>query len=321
MSARRLRRALSILLGFTVLLGASGCERAGTEDAGAHYVIAGGGTNGVYYGYGAALAAVLSDRLDPDFEVAETDGSVDNLYRIGTGQALLGFAQSDAAADALAGTGVFRRPLPIRAAARLYDEYVHVVVRLDSDIEGVGDLRGRVVSLGAKGSGVNLVASRVLEAAQVPGESVENLELGLDASIEAMRDGRIEAFFWVGGVPTPGLQQLAADTPIRLLPIDAGEVEYLNAEYGGVYRIAEFPLGSYGWETPTVTMTVPNYLIVSADAPDDLVREVLATMFDARGLLAQQVPVAALLDRRQAIFTDPIELHPGAAEYYVGAKR
>lgn len=310
------------MLGFALLFGLSACEAPGaTRSGGGHYVIAGGGTTGVYYGYGKQLAEVLTQRLDPVFSVAETDGSVDNLQRIGAGEALMGFAQSDAAADALQGAGAFARPLPIRAAARLYDEYVHVVVRVDSDIAVLQDLGGRVVSLGAKASGVNLVATRVLEAAGVPLDSVENPELGLDASIEAMRQGEIEAFFWVGGVPTPGLQLLSSDMPLRLLPIDSSVVEYLNSEYRGVYRMAEFPLGSYGWEMPTVTMTVPNYLVVAEHAPDELIRDVLATLFDSRRELAEQVQVAALLDRRQAIFTDPIELHPGAVAYYVSSKR
>ena len=315
------RAAFAFVLGFALLLGVSACEAPGSARVSEHYVIAGGGTTGVYYGYGAQLAEVLTERLEPVFSVAETDGSVDNLQRIGAGEALMGFAQSDAAADALQGAGAFEQPLPIRAAARLYDEYVHVVVRVDSDIAALEDLGGRVVSLGAKASGVNLVATRVLEAAGVPLERVENPELGLDASIEAMRQGEIEAFFWVGGVPTPGLQLLANDMPLRLLSIDASIVEYLNSEYRGVYRMAEFPLGSYGWEAPTVTMTVPNYLVVAESAPDELIRDVLATLFDSRQELAEHVQAAALLDRRQAIFTDPIELHPGAVAYYVSAKR
>ena len=315
------RRALAAILACASLLALSACEARPGAGSGAHYVIAGGGTTGVYYGYGKQLAAILTDSLEAEFSVAETDGSVDNLQRIGTGAALMGFAQSDAAAEAIRGTGAFGEPLPIRAIARLYDEYVHVVVRADSEIESLADLEGRTVSLGAKGSGVNLVSTRVMEAAGVPPERVDNPELGLDASIEALRGAEIEAFFWVGGVPTPGLQQLATGTPIRLLPIESGTVERLNSDYGGVYRISEFPLGSYGWETPTVTMTVPNYLVVGRGASPRLIREAVETLFDSRSELAQHVPAAALLDRRQAIFTDPIELHPGAVDYYVVTKR
>lgn len=318
---RALRAALAAILGAAMLIVLSACGPPREEWSGAEFVIAGGGTSGVYYNYGDQLAGVLSRDLDAEFTVAETAGSIDNLLRIGSGHALIGFAQSDAVANALRGAGVFDEPLPIRAMARLYDEYVHVVVREDSDVEDLPDLAGRPVSLGAKNSGVNLVAMRVLEAVGLDPGSVDDLALGPDASLEALRTGEIDAFFWVGGVPTPGLQQLSSGMRIRLLPIGAETVERLNAEYGGAYRISEFPLGSYGWEEPTETMTVPNYLVVSRDAPDGLVRAVLDRLFAARSEIAQRVPAAALLDCRQAIFTDPIELHRGAVEYYVETKR
>lgn len=320
-SRRLLRPATAVVLAFGVMLGLSACDPTPDSDLTQPIVIAGGGTTGVYYRYGRQLAEVLSRDLDEQFIVAETEGSVDNLLRIGEGEATFGFAQSDAAASAVEGSGAFERALPVRAIARLYDEYVHVVVRRDSDIEDLGDLVGRTVSLGATNSGVNLVAMRVLEAAGVEASAVLNVGLGPDASIEALRSGQIDAFFWVGGVPTPGVEELSADTPIRLLPIEAETVEMLNSNYSGAYRISEFPLGSYGWETPTVTMTVPNYLVAREDAPDALVRSVTEALFGSRSELAQHVPAAALLDRRQAIFTDPVALHPGAIDYYVDMKR
>lgn len=315
------RAVVAAIAGCAMLLSLSACDLS-TGDADARqYVIAGGGTTGVYYNYGKYLAEILSEDLDASFTVAETAGSVDNLLRIGQGKALIGFAQSDAAANALAGKGIYGEPVPIRAVARLYDEYVHVVVREESDIEDLADLAGRQVSLGARNSGVNLVAMRVLEAVGIDPASVEDRELGPDASIEALQAGEIDAFFWVGGVPTPGLQELSDGTPIRLLTIGAGVVEQLNSEYSGAYRISEFPLGSYGWDVPTLTMTVPNYLVVAKGASPELVRDIVKTLFASRSELAQKVPAAALLDRRQAIFTDPIELHRGAAEYYVDTKR
>lgn len=319
---RRIARVvLASILGAIMLLNLSACDISRSKTDARQYVIAGGGTTGVYYNYGKQLAKILSRDLDENFTVVETAGSVDNLLRIGAGEALTGFAQSDAAANAVAGEGIFGEPVPIRAVARLYDEYVHVVVREDSDIEDLADLKGRPVSLGAKNSGVNLVAMRVLEASGVDVLGVSDLELGPDASIEALRAGQIDAFFWVGGVPTPGLEQLSSGTPVRLLSIGAEVVEQLNSEFRGVYRISEFPLGSYGWDEPTMTMTVPNYLVVAKGASPELVENIVEVLFASRSELAQQVPAAALLDRRQAIFTDPIELHRGAADYYIRTKR
>lgn len=318
---RRAHATLGSILVAIMLLNLSACDISQSKSGSTPYVIAGGGTTGVYYSYGKHLAKILSRELDENFTVVETAGSVDNLLRIAEGQALIGFAQSDAAANALAGEGVFAEPLAIRAVARLYDEYVHVVVRQDSDIENLADLKGRPVSLGAKNSGVNLVAMRVLEASGGDVTSVTDLELGPDASIEALRSGQIDAFFWVGGVPTPGVQKLSVNTPLRLLPIGADVVEQLNSEYRGAYRISEFPLGSYDWGVPTTTMTVPNFLVVAKGTSPELVRDITAVLFASRSEMARKVPSAATLDRRQAIFTDPVELHRGAAEYYISAKR
>lgn len=318
MTASGKQALTAVLGGIVVIMTLAGC---GSSPAYERFSIAGGGVTGVYYGFGEQLAEELSTRLDSIVTVDETDGSVDNLLRVSDGRALFGFAQSDAAADAVAGSGAFAEPLSVRAVARLYDEYVHVVVRSDSDIVQMADFMGRAVSLGAPSSGVNIVARRVLDAAGVPPIAVDDYELGLADSIDALRAGEIEGFFWVGGLPTPGLAELFAEMPTRLLSIEAGIVDRVNAAHGGVYRLAEFPIGVYGRTQATVTMTVPNYLMVAEGAPDELVREVLAVLFDSRSTIAAEVPAAALLDRRQAIFTDPVALHPGAVEYYSETRR
>jgi len=315
----RARRALaSVIGGMSVVAALVGC---GPSPSPERFAIAGGGVTGVYYGFGEQLAGALSSRLGADVSVDETNGSVDNLLRLSDGRALLGFAQSDAAADAVAGVGAFREPLAVQAIARLYDEYVHVVVRSDSDIRRIGDLAGRGVSLGAPSSGVNIVATRVLDAEGVAPTDVEDAALGLAESIDAFRDGEIEGFFWVGGLPTPGLAELFTDAPARLLPIGPETVDRVNAQHGGAYRLAEFPIGAYGRTQETATMTVPNYLMVAQGASDALVREVVAELFESRSAIAAEVPAAALLDRRQAIFTDPVDLHPGAVEYYSESRR
>lgn len=310
----RMRRAVAVSL--VALLGLSGCG-SGQASLSGQQTIAGGATAGVYYNYGAQLARVLQPELGTEVRVVETQGSVDNLRRVGSGQALLGFAQGDTAADAVSGSGAFDEPLPIRAVARVYDEYVHVVVPADSDAKRIADLAGRRVSLGAEDSGVQVIATRVLDAAGVAAREVRNPVLGLEASIGALERGEIDGFFWVGGVPTPSIELLAEHMPIKLLPIDSAIVERVNADHAGVYRLADFPVGIYGTEAQGVTMTVPNYLITSESAPDDAIYGVVRTLFDERREIARSVAAAEYLDRRQAIFTEPVALHPGAARYYV----
>lgn len=316
-----LSRIASITVVAVALGALGGCSLFEPDRHEGTYEIAGGSATGVYFAYGEQMATVLTAESGTDFTIAETNGSVENLLRVGTGDALLGFAQSDAAADAVAGVGEFEEPLPIRALARLYDEYVHVVVREDSEIGDITDLAGHTVSLGAEHSGVAVVASRILTAAGVDEASVENPRLDLGESIEAMEQGEIDGFFWVGGLPTPGIENLVESVPTRLLPVDAELVDRVNSVHDGVYRVSDFPVGAYGHDEPTSTMTVPNFLIASDAAPDDLITDALRIIFDARAEIAQFVPAFALLDRRQAIYTDPITLHPGAIEYYRGVRR
>lgn len=317
--ARTVRSAVPALL-LTGIIGLSGCVGQSPQNH-TNLRIAGGGTAGVYYSYGEELATVLQEQRGFDITVVETHGSVDNLYRVGEGTALVGFAQGDTAADAVAGKGEFSEPLPIQAIARVYDEYVHIVVPADSNIEQISDLAGHRVSLGAPDSGVQVIATRVLNSSDVPIEQIDNPELGLDASIEALQNGEIDGFFWVGGLPTPGISRLGEETPIRLLSIKVETVERVNSGHAGVYRIADFPVGTYGVETPTATMTVPNYLVTAQTSSEDLIYDVTRTLFEQRPVIARSVPAAEFLDRRQAIFTGPMNLHDGAERYYRDARR
>lgn len=310
------RRVAVAALAVIALLAASGCAQRADEWTDQAYTIAGGSATGVYYDYGGHIADAMSEALDITMKVDQTAGSLDNLRRVGAGDALLGFAQADAAADAEMGTGAFDEPLPIVAIARLYDEYLHVVVRGDSDIDSITDLPGATVSLGAQDSGVNVIATRVLAAAGVDIDTVDDPQLGLSDSIGAMRSGDIDGFFWVGGLPTPGIEELAASQPVRLLSIERTWVTAVNGRYANAYRTADLPVGTYGLTESAPTMAVPNYLVTSASTPSPVVRDILATLFDSRQSIASEVPAAALLDRRQAIFTSPVDLHPGAIEYY-----
>lgn len=321
MKRRRVRILSIVALAASMMIVAVGCAGVESAQQREQVRIAGGGVTGIYYSYGTSLAEALSAHFEASFAVLETDGSVDNLKRVGSGEATLGFAQSDAAIDAISGVGAFEKKLPIQAAARLYDEYVHVVVRADSDLFQLADLHNRSVSLGRNGSGVNVVATRALQATGVEVAKLHDKELTLNESIEALQQSEIDAFFWVGGLPTPGIVKLAEGMSIRMIPIDAQTVQRINETNAGVYRAAEFPAGMYGSTESTATMTVPNLLVVAENAQPEFVRGVLEVLFDSQSDIARQVPAAALLDRRQAIFTSPIDLHPGAIAYFRETRR
>ncbi|PFG41630.1 hypothetical protein ATJ88_0272 [Isoptericola jiangsuensis] len=281
--------------------------------------IATGGTTGIYHGYGQALAAVLEDRYGIDVEVLETGGSVENLHLVADGTADLAFTAADALEDAAVGRGDFDEPVDVRALARVYDDFEHLVVPAGSDVKDVTDLRGLRVSTGASRSGTSLIADRVLTAAHVDVTDLQVSELGITESIDALRDGTIDAFFWSGGLRTPGLVELAEEMPLRLVPL-ADVVDPMRAEHGDGYRHGVVPEGVYGSTADVETLAVPNVLVVPAGMPDDVAYGLVATLFGNRGTLAGQVPSAALLDRTRSIYTAPVDLHPGAERYYRDSK-
>lgn len=323
MRALRLIAALgAVLLALPVLAGCVGDDVVGDPWDGqrpATLTVATGGSTGIYHAYGAALAQVIEDRYDLPVDVAESGGSVENLESLDAGAAQVAFSAADAARDAVAGEGEFDEPLQVRALARVYDDFLHLVVPADSDVRTIDDLRGKVVSLGAPQSGTALIAHRLLAAADVPSDDLADARLGLDDSLEALRAGEIDAFFWSGGLRTPGLTALADDVPVRLVPL-GDLVEEVRSRYGSGYRHGIVPEGMYGSSRVVETLAVPNFLMVRADMPEAEARTLVSTLFDARGQIAAQVPSAANLDRVRAIFTDPVELHPGALGYYRDTK-
>jgi TRAP transporter TAXI family solute receptor len=308
-------RALSCLL---VALAVGGCSSAPPGATSQRLSIATGGTGGVYYVYGGALAQVLSRNLDGVEATAEvTAASVENLNFLAQGSADLAFSLADTAADATAGRGRFPSPLPVVAIASLYDNVTHVVVRADSPIRAIADLKGKRVSLGSPNSGTEIVAGRVLGAAGLDAaRDVTPERLGVSESAEALEDGRIDAFFFSGGLPTAAILELAATPGVHLRLIsDADLVPKLTAAYGPLYDVLEVPAGAYK-DTPAARVSiVRNLMMVRRDMPDDLAYRITRLLFEKKAELAAVHPAAGELDPKRAAVA-PVPFHPGAVRYY-----
>ena len=308
------------LLVAAVLLAACG-QGPVVDDPPSDLVIAAGEASGVYYRYGEGLARALSDQLpETTVRARVTSGSVDNVVLLGRREAGLAFSLADTAAEAVAGTGPFREPVALRALARLYTNSVHVVVPQSSPVDRVADLRGLRVSVGAAGSGTELTATRMLAVAGLGGPAaVQVSRAGVGESADALAAGRLDAFFWSGGLPTEGVRELFDTAPVRLLPTDdllAG----MRAAHGEYVVEQTIPSSVYGTSGDVSTIGVPNLLLVRADLPDDLARALTAGLFAAQPELVEAHPEARTLDERSAITTAPVPLHPGAAAYYRAAK-
>ena len=292
-----------------IVLALAGCGPGG-EPSG-RLVIAAGARGGVYYAYARALALQLRLK-DPRLRVTvvATSGSVDNLRRVAAGSATIAFTAEDAAADS---------NLPIAALARVYDDYLHLVVPAAGPRRSIAQLAGTAVSVGPQGSGTRLMVDRLLAVAGAHASRLHIAELSLDASVAALRRRAIQAFFWSGGVPTPGVARLARAEPLRLLPLGslAGP---LQARFGPVYRAAEIPAGTYGLTGEVATIAVPNLIVARPGADAALIRLVVATLFARRTAIARAVPAAAALDRRAAIETAPVPLHAAALRWFRDTK-
>ncbi|WP_238014970.1 TAXI family TRAP transporter solute-binding subunit [Dactylosporangium sp. AC04546] len=299
------RRALLTGAASAVLLGA--CESTGEEATGT-LRIATGSSGAVYYKYGTAIAA-LARRYLPKVRpsVLQTAASEANVADLLDDSADLAFTQAD-----IAGAGQGANPGRLAALARIYDDYIHIVVAAGGPVQRIGDLRDRRVSIGAPGSGTAVTANRILS---VTGVSVQRVPLGLDESAAALKSGQVDAFFFSGGLPVSSITTLAQAFPIRLLDLQA-LVSDLRDNYGDYYAERVVPASTYRGINTVVAVGIANYLVVRTSMPDMLGYGVTQLLFDGRDELAKAHQAAARLNIRSAISTPPLPLHAGAARYY-----
>jgi len=284
--------------------------------------IATGNTGGVYYPYGGGLAKIIGESLRVQATAEVTAASVDNLKLIQQRKVDIAFALADTLDDAVRGDGPFRPtgPVKARALAVLYPNYTHVVTAAGNGIDRLGDLRGRVVSTGSPGSGTEVIAFRVLRAAGLdPDRDVRRQALSVNASVDAMKDGKIDAFFWSGGLPTASILDLASSmgTTARLLPNDA-VVPALRKQYGAaLYAPLVIPGNAYpGMTAPIGVVGVQNTLVVHEAMEEHLAYDLVRVLFDRQAQLAAIHPEARHLTLSTAVDGSSAPFHPGAVRFY-----
>ncbi|MFV2100806.1 TAXI family TRAP transporter solute-binding subunit [Micromonospora sp. LOL_024] len=313
-SARARRRGARAALALTVLLALPGLGACREDDGEPVLIrIATGSPTAVYHAFGESLAAILNRELPQvRAEVMVTAASAENVQLLGDGKAEFGFTQADVLP---ADPG----PDPaVVAVARVYDDLLHLVTTANSPVRALADLRGRRVSVGAAGSGTEITVSRLLQVAELDGPPVHQQRLGLDDSVTALRAGEIDAFFFSGGLPVLAVDQLAQQTPIRIVGLGEWTAP-LRLRYSEVYVPRDIPRSVYGIDLLT-TVANPNYLLVRADLPETLVREVTRLLMERRSELAAAHPAAGRMSPRSAIATLPLPLHPGSVHYYRASK-
>ncbi len=283
--------------------------------------IATGGTGGVYYPLGGALANLLARTLPGLDATAEvTSASVDNVKLIGAGKADIAFTLGDTAAEGFNGVGKFKEKVPIRTIAVLYANKSQWVTIEGTGIEKIQDLKGRRIATGAPGSGTELIALRILEAYGMnPDKDVRREKLSVAESVNAIKDRKIDAFFWSGGVPTAAVTDLAATPGVKMKLLDhADALPALVKKYGPLYVKGSIPAKSYPGQAKEVQVAdVWNLLIVHERMDEKLVHDLVKSIFENKpDLVAVHSEAANLELAKQYEVSSPVPFHPGAVKYF-----
>jgi TRAP transporter TAXI family solute receptor len=298
------------------------------------FTIGTGGTAATYYPVGGVIANAISN--PPGSRPCEeggscgvpgliasavsSRGSVDNVNAITSGLRNSGFAQSDVAYWAYSGTGTMAgqpAATDLRAIAALFPEHIHLVALADSGINSVADLAGKRVSLDEPGSGTFVDANLILEANGLTEGSFTAEALKPDASGDALRNGQIDAFFFVGGFPTGAIVELASAVKIKLVPIDGAGAAALTEKYG-FFSASDIPEGAYEGVPATTTVAVGAQWITSAKEDDALIYEITKALWNEKTRVLLDVGHAKgkSITTETALDGIGIPLHPGAERFY-----
>ncbi|MDT1062004.1 TAXI family TRAP transporter solute-binding subunit [Paracoccus sp. CPCC 101403] len=298
-----------------------------------------GSTSGTYYPIGGLIANVIStppgSRACDDggacgvpgliATAVASSGSVGNINAIADGRIEAGLTQSDIAYWAQTGTGLWEGQPPVeklRLIANLYPENIHLVARADAGIETIADLRGKRVSLDEPGSGTLVDARIILGGYGISETDIEPQFMTPDEAAQGMREGTIDAFFFVSGYPASSIAELASQQHVRLIPLDGAGAEKLRAEYSFFSEIT-FPAGTYaGQDKDVPTLSVGAQLVTSADQPEALIHDITAALYNSQSqrLLAAGHAKGRLITLENATKGAGIPLHPGAERFYKEAR-
>ena len=295
---------------------------AALAQQGLNIAIATGGTGGVYYPLGGGMANVLSKHV-PGMQASArvTGGSVDNLKLIGSQQSEVALVMVDAALDALKGEDKFKgSPVDVRTLMVLYPNRMHVVSIDGTGVEKMSDLKGKRVSTGSPGSATEVMAFRVIEAAGLDKDKDMRRErLGVAESVNALKDRKIDAFFWVGGLPTAAVTDLGATPNVKIKMIDhADTVEKMNKKYDNLYTTGVIPAKTYpGQDKDNPIAVVQNILVANAKMSDKVAYDIVKTFIEKRDeLVAVHAEAESIKLENQSPKNSPIPWHPGAMKYF-----
>jgi hypothetical protein len=327
-ASRAIAALVAVGVGLTGLVGCGGRQDAASTDAGGDVScevgsetrigIATGNSTGVYFALGNAYAEQITTASGGKVKAtaAETGASVQNIQQLVAGTYAVAFSLADTAADAVRGTGSFGgKQQPVRALSRIHTNYTQVIVRNGAGIKSVADMKGKRVSTGSPKSGTEVIANRLLQAAGLdPAKDIQAQRLDLTKTVDGMKDGSIDALFWSGGLPTPGITDLFTTAKAQVTFLDITSLLPEMKKINPVYEEATIPVVTYGAPAEVKTIVVPNLLLVKEDLDANLVCVLTKALFDRKPQLEQANAAAKEISLIAARKTDPVLLHRGAVK-------
>ncbi|MFK2826252.1 TAXI family TRAP transporter solute-binding subunit [Bacillus sp. B190/17] len=300
----------------------SGEQEEGKADgplAGQPVTILTGGTSGIYFQLGNALAKIYSEELGAQTSAQTTGASAENTAKLSRKKAELGFAMADTVTDAYTGAGNFAKVgalSNVRAIASLYPNYMQIVAPKKLGIKTLEDLKGKDLAVGALGSGTEIMAKRILEEAGITYDDVNADFLSFSEGIEGIKNGTTDVAFLSSGYPNSGIMELAATDEVEIIAVPKEITESLQKKYPA-FEVDSIPANTYkGVKKDTETVKVNNLLITHQDLSNEEAYLLTKTLFENLDDLQNAHSSAKHIDLEKAALKLPLPLHPGAERYF-----
>ena len=310
------KRVVTAVCAVALAVGIAGCG-GGSGEKEQFINIATGGTAGTYYPIGGAIAEVLN-KNGMNASAQSTGASVANINMLKDKQVELAIVQNDITYYAVNGEEMFKEGGKIEnlsGIASLYPETCQFVVREDSGIKGIADLKGKRVAVGAAGSGAEANARQILEAYGLTYDDVDEQFLSFAEGSYALKDGTVDAAFVTAGYPTASVQDIASQNKIRLLPVGDDQIKVLSEKYP-FYTKTTVPAGTYqGFDEEIQTVSVMAILVANDKIDAALGEKLTKAIFDNTDKIAAAHSAAKSITKATALEAmDFIKMNEGAAK-------
>ena len=293
----------------------AGCSKNAKKD----YILATGGTGGTYYPFGGAIANIWNTKIENMNVTAQATGaSAENLRLIHKGEAEYAIVQNDVMDYAYNGKDLFagEKLENIMTIGTLYPEVVQIAVSKDSGIKSVADFRGKRISVGDAGSGVEFNAKQILEGYGLTFDDIKKSNLSFKESAEGIQNGTLDGCFVTAGVPNAALQELAFSAGLVLVPVDSVAAEKICKKYN-YYTVTSIPGGTYkGTDSDTAALAIKATLAVNAKLDEEIVYQMTKALFENLDSLAAAHAKGKEVSAKAAVTGVSVPFHPGAKKYF-----